>query len=841
MPPQNDDWFSQNAPKPKAKPAAETDWFSSNAPGAVSRTPPPAFPSRELQMAPPEAQAAARTRETPMETSWLRSPWEAATGFVKGIADPITQLWQAGKQKDIEMGGHGAAPMGIPEVLLESLAGGERESQRRMGEGIRSGRPTAIAENLPIVGTMGRGIAETAKEDPFRAAGQLASFEVYPRVGRLTKAALEAPPISEMARDTARRVVRAGPAQLERAETAAGTGRESAITANREAAVRAKGEYRQAEAARGAEHQAAEEAARQEHVGQLAEWEKHTQEGVRAVEEKRAQQATQHAEKVKGVQEANKQAQAQVAQREQFIQQSGQHAEQLADSLQELEKAANKEAKEMYPKITGTAEGGGERVGEAVRAAAEQRLKGSGTMPDVIQRIVNDYAPKQAGEPLEIFGEAVDPDSPIAQGLLEDPNLPPEIRAQLEAGTTKEPTFETLHGQYSELGREYWRGQNAGMPGDSLASIAAARDVVAGEMQALAKAAGKTGEFAKAQKNYAQFQNTFHNSMSPARGGSPVARALDAIDPITGKLRPDYVRQALSETKAHKLATQLLSRYKNAPVAILKAMKDALDQADLLPKKAKVLAEPTAPKPIADFVPKEQPTLALPEPPAPLDKFKYPGFKKVPQPFNREQFVRGRTQQAAEELQATKGFTGLYRHPVGRVLESEPVKGWIAKEPPAPLRAQPGNPGAQGGTSPYEPPVPKTPPTLRERIMGKVKGIKETASRGSTERRTNLKLRSSDIMQRKDLMRTPDPATMKHYLDSLGLKVDPNRLKVDIKHASSLYSELYTALKELGEKPLDATKIRSMQDALDMKNLTPYQIGTRIRERLGLPTGITGE
>jgi hypothetical protein len=309
--------------------------------------------------------------------------------------------------------------------------------------------------------------------------------------------------------------------------------------------------------------------------------------------------------------------QAQLAERQRLAGESRKHATDLSNGmLQDLRDKAHAEAKDAYGQINGSISS--TDLNGDIRSAVNEGLKGSGKTPAILERLLVESSPakgasttvralsdrelqasKMAADILKGGGSASDAKSAMTNlGFI--PSQADAI-VTVASGVTGEAagpsySFEKLHGIYSELGRELYRRD---LPGDEYNAIKTARDKVLDRMRNLAKADDPTGtkaaQFEVAQAGYSQFMNTFWNDGPLAKGGSPVAKALATYDTITKKLRPAYVQQILSDSKAHELAQEMLSRYKHlgAPTDILRDMKEKFEASK---KPIKVTPAPKTPE-----------------------------------------------------------------------------------------------------------------------------------------------------------------------------------------------------------------------------------------------------
>ena len=313
------------------------------------------------------------------------------------------------------------------------------------------------------------------------------------------------------------------------------------------------------------------------------------EEKVGDIEAENQAKAQTHAQRVAKVQAENAESTAAVQAGEQAAAQAGQHAQAVSQALPEIYKSVRGAAKEMYPEIDESTNG--REVTTGLQKAINENLVGGGAVPTSLARALKSF---EHGGPI---------------------------------------SFDDIHGMYSELGEEMFGARD--LPGDTYSTLKASRDFLGGKLQDMAKAAGKSNEFKAAQENWAKFENTWNNTDPVGKGGSPLAKALRARDPISGQLRPDYVRDALVNDKTFKVSKQLLERYPEtrALATQLDQLKAAHDAAKAAPKTAKVKELPPAP------VMKSMPTVAgmptMKEMPTVVG---LPGMKELPEAPASESF-----------------------------------------------------------------------------------------------------------------------------------------------------------------------------------------------------------
>lgn len=381
---------------------------------------------------------------------------------------------------------------------------------------------------------------------------------------------------------------------------------------------------------------------------------------------------------------------AAVAQRESMVEEAKRAVQPLAEALPTIREQAKAVASSLYPDITGTRDM--DTIREGIQSQIDDHLKGSGRVPTVLADAIKDLTPKESGgraltaseEKASILAKKLldqnVPHEDVRAILQNQGYLPKQINAIMEvargaAGAVDDAalSFEKLHGIYSELGAASF----GDIPGDEKAAINGARDYIGGVMRGMAEAENKGGRFEQAQKNWANLINTFYNADPLARGGSPIARALRALDPITKKLRPEFVQDALSGESEYKYARRMLAKYPELQRALDK-MHFATEQAEKLPKQAPASLVKTGIKQVN---------------PAELEPI--PTAKDVPQQpedeFDRLKWRLDTLREKAKQLSGMSryevnqyGFKGVpFKRTLASILSSPEMRKFIANSPTA--------------------------------------------------------------------------------------------------------------------------------------------------------------
>lgn len=362
-----------------------------------------------------------------------------------------------------------------------------------------------------------------------------------------------------------------------------------------------------------AEKQATDTAAHQQKVSDIANENRSSIAGARqAHEEKVGNIETEnqrikdeHARTVKNIRDLNDASRGAVRAGADATQASSHLAQGISDALPKIAEEETAKARAAYPKVDGAVPRND--IHAELQTIVDDKLKGSGAVPTSLSKVLGDTA-EQSGAAgwgkstgPTVGGRHFDLSNPgdlkayqnmKAQGMF----TPSEI-ARMEGTGGNGVSFDDLHGMYSELGRELYRGN---LPGDSRAALGAARAYILSKMTDLAKNTGKLDDFNKAQRGWMVLENVFRNDRPTSTGGSPIARALNAKDPITGKLRPDYVRSILTDPKAYRVAHELLENYPDATKELRKSLGMLMQNeriAKSAPKVERIKPEPSAPAP----------------------------------------------------------------------------------------------------------------------------------------------------------------------------------------------------------------------------------------------------
>jgi len=313
-------------------------------------------------------------------------------------------------------------------------------------------------------------------------------------------------------------------------------------------------------------------------------------------------------QKLAAARQANADARQSALEKQQLMGEIQGHANDLTDQLVNLKQTEIAKGKAMYPQIDGAAEP--LAIRGIVQDAIEKNIKGTDKPPAMLGQMLKDLEPEDPLAQASVFrgggagmrqlpsrggGTVAFGDLPPAVREKILPTLSPEERAMYQppppGGGIPLP-FEQLHGYITELGEELSRD----LSGDERAAIGQVRAGIQDVMRKMADEEGKLPQFQAAQKNWAKLENTFNKTSSDRWGvASPIAKALAAKDPVTGKVIPERVASILLKDNNYKLAQTMLGRYGQVGSDVLQLMKEKVQQMVSFPQTLKTVPEPTGP------------------------------------------------------------------------------------------------------------------------------------------------------------------------------------------------------------------------------------------------------
>jgi hypothetical protein len=248
-------------------------------------------------------------------------------------------------------------------------------------------------------------------------------------------------------------------------------------------------------------------------------------------------QAAKHSQKTADVEQFNQQQAQTKQQRSDLAKTVDQKSVDLGKSIENVEKNVGDEANRRFETVKA-------KVGQdaqlppteliAATRNAEGLLNG---VPENIKEFRRIYGMEGTdnGGPLPIGPErSVSPDEPGYEGVRQ---------AYKDSGLLKESeplTWDKLQSLKSRLDARLRGPAARGMNGDLKRALYAGRDAVVDQMGKMAEAAGAGNDWAGARDFYRQYKEDFATPHGPSGSGSPVASALDAVDP--SNIRQPFLR-----------------------------------------------------------------------------------------------------------------------------------------------------------------------------------------------------------------------------------------------------------------------------------------------------------
>lgn len=295
-------------------------------------------------------------------------------------------------------------------------------------------------------------------------------------------------------------------------------------------------------------------------------------------------------EKNKGIELKNKTAADEVAKRETAAKLVDQQSVKLGEHIGEVEKSVAKEANAKFDAVR-------EKVGNPETSVAPLVDAVKNVETNILQGI-----PENIKEFRSILGHGED--------------VPEGLRAAFEEATGELPegpepiTWDKLQSLKSRIDARLRKGR---MNGDLKRGLYSVQDTIVNTMGDIAEAKGAHDIWQDARNTWRQYKEDFHEPSGPSGSGSPVASALNAVDPKN--IRGPFLGPARSTIGNRAL--DILRKYPqhggNEAAALAEQMLQDHDTMNSLPKKAeaKPLAEPKQ----AHQMPESKPAPAIPEAP----------------------------------------------------------------------------------------------------------------------------------------------------------------------------------------------------------------------------------
>lgn len=294
-------------------------------------------------------------------------------------------------------------------------------------------------------------------------------------------------------------------------------------------------------------------------------------------------------------------------------------SKQLRGTLDKVEESVGKEANSKFNAVrekVGNVEAPPDALVSTVKNAEETTLEGIPESIKEFRRILN---MSETGDELTQLRK----DVMLGQGMQGSYDLlSPDRQAVVDkivknyGGELKpnEPlTWGKLQALKSRLDTRLRTARRTNMNGDLKRALFQVRDGVVDEMGKMAEAKGASAEWQDARDFWRQYKEDFHEPQGPSGSGSPVAKALDAVDPKNirapflqtqsniGNRALDILRKYPQHggTDAASAAERLLSSHKavtdfEVPSATPKATKKT-PEAFPLPESKSLPKQPTPP------------------------------------------------------------------------------------------------------------------------------------------------------------------------------------------------------------------------------------------------------
>jgi hypothetical protein len=637
-----------------------------------------------------------------------------ATGFKSYTTDPIKSTWeQAQTAGNMQGGGIGNTIMNLPGTLIDSMIGAQGNQLQQFARTQQAnernpsvlGTARTAAEGtlaaLPVVGPMIRDFATT--KDPLEQVGKAGGILAADAAGKIPGKVAGAP---DAMRRGIQESLNIGPDLTARAVAKYNSDLTDAITQRSDKMAEVKFDHQQEVQNLMSSHKADTQDA-------LIAQAKQIQEINQKYNDKLSKIDADHSTKVNTINRANELEQKQAATRTQLEGEAKQVQEHLSNHLPVVASEALADAKAAYPKISGTVPS--EELNGMVRDSL-QKLQGS-TAPPTSLKTVLDKTGTQTGK--TGFGTSTGPSIGGRHFNLNDANdlkayqnmkaqgvFTPEEIGRMEGTAGKDIPFDQLHGHYSEIGKELG---NPNLPGDTRAALSDAYAKIGNKMRSLAESEGKGEEFQTAQAKYKDVMQTFYNHKPLSQGGSPIAKALQAIDPNYPAETGPFASRSLTGPLADKAIAQLGKfTAQGARPELIRMLNEKLNQIDALPSSAKFKETPAHPgypaKP-------STPEAKVPDVPAKLSQaVKIPGAK-LPTEVDPQALKAQTLQSISNNLRGTGGLrlsldllsimraikTGnpsmlmypIGRRVAGRALQNPATMDWLTQPTPEEIRSLP--------------------------------------------------------------------------------------------------------------------------------------------------------
>ena len=376
------------------------------------------------------------------------------------------------------------------------------------------------------------------------------------------------------------------------------------------------------------------------------------------------------AEKNRVIEEENKAQADQVAKREDTARTVDERSLELRESLGKVEEAVGKEANAKFQAVR-------EKIGNP--EAPSEPLIGivRGVERDILQDIPENIKEFRAILKLE-------PELGLEQ-IMEDEMTPEPV------------TWDKLQSLKSRLDARLRAARGGKMNGDLKRGLFVVRDGVVDQMGEMAEANDAEEEWGDAKNFWRNYKQDFHEPRGPSGSGSPIAQALDAVDPKNVR-QPFIQKQAATGNRALNILRQYPQFGGTEAAALAEDLLKTRESMRGLPEQVKPKATVKAKE--AHQLPTSKPAPKIPE--TPTVDLEAEARKHVESTATRigrlnawDYRILGSSLIAGflSPFLGLKGGVGLGATYVGTkflmssLLEKPGVIEWIARTPPAELAA----------------------------------------------------------------------------------------------------------------------------------------------------------
>lgn len=295
------------------------------------------------------------------------------------------------------------------------------------------------------------------------------------------------------------------------------------------------------------------------------------------------------AEKNRQIETGNKAQQEAVAKRGELEKTVDQHSLKLGEHISKVEESVAKEANQKFDKVrekVGNPETPADGLVASVHDIEENVLQGIPENIKEFRAILKMEGPPEelAGAIKEHYGWDPEGNEPLTWNKLQS------LKSRMDARLRK----------------------SRGMNGDLKRGLYQAREAVVDEMGKMAEANGAGTEWQEAREFWKNYKQDFHEPTGPSGSGSPVAQALDAVDPKNIR-QPFLNKQATTGNRGVQILRKYPQHGGEAAAAHAETLLDTHKQMMGLPDKPRTEALKSSPE--VHEMPARKPVPKVPESP----------------------------------------------------------------------------------------------------------------------------------------------------------------------------------------------------------------------------------